>query len=105
MIQAALDSITDAAEDNPYLVRVMPGKYEEKVTLKPYVTVDGSGPNLTVISYSAGVSPSQYDQGVVKAASDAVLSNLRVVSWLANPSLHENDAVAIFGIQNYLLHN
>ena len=32
-IQAALDSITDASEDNPYLVSVAPGVYEEQVRI------------------------------------------------------------------------
>ena len=78
-IQAALDSIGDATEDNPRLVRVMPGVYNEQVTLKPFVTVLGSGRNLTVISYtveSSGLPTS----GTVVGADDATLADLTVVN-------------------------
>ncbi len=49
-VQAALDSITDAGPTNRYLVKVAPGDYAERVTLKNYVDIEGSGPNLTTIS-------------------------------------------------------
>jgi hypothetical protein len=50
-IQAALDSITDASEDNPYLVNVAPGVYEERVRLKDYVVIQGQGRRLTTIKF------------------------------------------------------
>lgn len=41
-IKAAMDSITDAAEDNPYVIRVGPGVYvEEEITVKSYVAIRG----------------------------------------------------------------
>ena len=49
-VQAALDSITDAGPANRYLVQVAPGDYAERVTLKSFVDIEGSGPNLTTIS-------------------------------------------------------
>ena len=49
-IQAAIGSISDAAEDNPYLVWVAPGVYEEQVTMAPYVHVQGAGQGATVIT-------------------------------------------------------
>jgi hypothetical protein len=52
-IQAAIDSITDAAEDNGYLVWVAPGVYSETVTLKPYVHMQGAGQEATVITSTA----------------------------------------------------
>ncbi len=48
-IQAALDSITDATEDNPYLVYVAPGVYEEQIDMKPFVDIEGAGEALTKI--------------------------------------------------------
>lgn len=36
-IQAAIDSITDAAETNPYQVNIAPGNYVEDLTTKAYV--------------------------------------------------------------------
>jgi hypothetical protein len=56
-IQEALDfidGIGDAAADNPYLVFVAPGVYEERVTLLPYVTVAGSGEGTTIVRWTGG---------------------------------------------------
>jgi len=55
-VQAAIDSITDAAADNPYLVWVAPGVYSEMVTLKPYVHLQGAGQEATVITSTASSS-------------------------------------------------
>jgi hypothetical protein len=96
-IQAALDSITDAAEDNAYLVRVMPGVYEEQVTLKSHVTVQGSGWRLTVISKSI-------QAGAVEGADDSVLSNLRVINTGANlSSAIRNDSVDNVSIEGVVV--
>lgn len=56
-IQAALDSITDASADNPYLIRVAPGVYTETVTMKPYVDIEGAGEGITKITSSGGSIP------------------------------------------------
>ncbi len=53
-VQAAIDSITDAAADTPYLVWVAPGMYEEQVTMKPYIHLQGAGQDTTVISSTVG---------------------------------------------------
>ena len=55
-VQAAIDSITDDAADNPYLVWVAPGVYEEQVTMKPYVHLQGAGQEATVITSTASNS-------------------------------------------------
>jgi hypothetical protein len=52
-VQAAIDSIADAAPDNAYLVWVAPGVYEEQVTMKPYVHLQGAGQEATVITSTA----------------------------------------------------
>lgn len=53
-VAAALASITDATETNPYLVLVMPGVYTETglVEVKSFVHLRGSGPGTTVITSS-----------------------------------------------------
>jgi hypothetical protein len=53
-VQTAIDSITTASADTPYLVWVAPGVYEEQVTMKPYVHLQGAGRDATVISSTVG---------------------------------------------------
>lgn len=49
-IQAALNSITDASDTNRYLVWVAPGTYNETVTMKQYVDIEGAGELVTKIT-------------------------------------------------------
>jgi hypothetical protein len=59
-VQAAIDSVADAAADNPYLVWVAPGVYSETVTMNPFVQAtlilasDASLRDLTVGNSGAG---------------------------------------------------
>lgn len=53
-IQTALDSITDASDNNRYLVWVAPGLYQEQIMMKEYVDVEGAGQNLTTIRWFGG---------------------------------------------------
>jgi hypothetical protein len=78
-VQAAIDSITDAAADNPYLVWVAPGVYQEQVTMKPYVHLQGAGQEATVITSTAS-SGSAWPptQATLVLASDTSLRDLTV---------------------------
>ena len=76
-VQAAIDSITDAAADNPYLVWVAPGVYEEQVTMKPYVHLQGAGQEATVITSTASGEDFP-PQATLLLASDASLRDLTV---------------------------
>lgn len=51
-VAAALASIASPSADSRYLVRVMPGTYNESelVHVRPYVHLKGAGPNATVIA-------------------------------------------------------
>jgi hypothetical protein len=53
-VQAAIDSVTGATADNPYLVWVAPGVYNETVTMKPYVHLQGAGQEATLITSTDG---------------------------------------------------
>ena len=55
-IQAAIDSVTDAP-GNRYLVWVGPGVYNERVTMKAGVDIQGSGALTTRITFGGSQSP------------------------------------------------
>lgn len=80
-IQGAIDSISDATEANPYVVKVMPGIYEEAVTMKPYVDVVGSSREYSVITST--VRNADFDTcsaGTVVMASNSALRNVKIVN-------------------------
>lgn len=52
-VQAAIDSITDASETNYYVVFVLPGVYEEDLSLKPWVEIAGISKEMTIVRTSA----------------------------------------------------
>ena len=86
-IKAAMDSITDAKLQKQYVVQIGPGTYNEVVVCKPYVFMTGAGVSVTTIT--APASASQMDKGTVKAASNAAIQNVSIVSvgngWVRGP--------------------
>lgn len=71
----ALNAISDASADNPYLVKIMPGIYDlglATLVMKEYVDIEGSGETTTRLRGSGGSA------GVVAGASRAELRNLTV---------------------------
>ncbi len=76
-VQTAIDSVADAAADNPYLVWVAPGVYSETVTMKPYVHLQGAGQEATVIT-SAASSGWLPTEATLILASDVSLRDLTV---------------------------
>ena len=97
-ITAALNSITDASPTNHYLVKVGPGTYTERVTMQPYVDIEGSGEQTTKITFT-GSNPD--NTGTVVGASSAELRFLTVENTGGN-----SYAVAIFNntVSPSLLH-
>lgn len=92
-IQLALNTITDAAEDNPYLVRVGPGLFQGGFNLKSWVTVVGSGRRSTIVSHTGanttGLAPT------VDLADDAEIRSMTIVSDGGGSMVHTR---AIFGL-------
>jgi hypothetical protein len=80
-VQAAIDSIADAAADNVYLVWVAPGVYSETVTMKPYVHLQGAGQKVTVIWSTASSSAWPPDAATLVLASDTSLRDLTVSNY------------------------
>ena len=76
-ISDALDSITTASDSNRYLVKVMPGVYNERVVMKEYVDIEGSGELNTRITYIGSSAPSI---STLQGASEAELRLLTVES-------------------------
>ncbi|MEO8285151.1 MAG: hypothetical protein ABI670_01805 [Chloroflexota bacterium] len=114
-IQAALNSITTNAVANRYLVWVGPGTYTERVTMKPYVDIEGSGELTTRITFAGGGS---YDLATLQGASNAELRSLTVENTggtnyavaiynnLVSPSLLHVTASASGGtVSNYTMYN
>jgi len=99
-IQLAIDSVVDASSVNPYLVLVGPGLYEESVTLKPHVHVQGSGQGVTIISST----DSNY--GPIQVAAVVLASNTSLRHMTLRNSGNDNDTVALLataGITNTLV--
>ena len=68
-IQSVIDSITDASVANPYLIKIPPGVYKEKVVLKDYISIEGAGCDATVITGNG-------TEIGIAAANGCVISNL-----------------------------
>ena len=54
-INDAFNAIQNNSSTHRYLIRVGPGIYNERVEMKPYVDIEGSGQNITIIRYSGNV--------------------------------------------------
>ena len=113
-ITAALNSITDAAAANPYLITVAPGVYTETVTMKPYVDIEGAGEMATKITSTGS---SSLTTGTVVGASNAELRFLTaentggytyaIAIYSANtaPRLTHITATASGGFQNICVYD
>lgn len=77
-ITAALDSIVDATEGNQYELWVSAGTFDEQVTLKPFVTVRGAGPDQTTITNETTEQNGR--SGTVNAAPNSAIESASIVS-------------------------
>jgi hypothetical protein len=78
----ALASITDASATKHYVVKVEPGIYDvgsTMLSMKPYVDIEGSGQQATVIQ-GVGTTDTSATTAVVKGASSSELRDLQVRS-------------------------
>jgi hypothetical protein len=77
-ITAALASITDNKLQKQYTLYVSPGTFNEKVTMKPYVSIQGAGRGQTIITAPAAADA--FSGGTIVAASNCTLGNVTVSS-------------------------
>lgn len=102
-IQAAIDSITDASSDNRYLVWVGPGRYNERVTLKNYVYLQGVEQWDTVIEYAAGSANYPPDTATLTLSGNSRVRRLTVLSH--GTAAHNTAVFAPDGAAHVLLDN
>jgi len=81
-ISNALAAITDNSNVNRYLIKVGPGTFMEQITLKPFVDIEGSGENQTIILYTGGDTHPYTDSNTatVLGSNDCEIRLLTIVS-------------------------
>lgn len=91
-LRNAVNAITTASATQRFVVKVEPGIYDlgaNRLAMKPFVDVEGSGQQATVIRGAGG---SSYLDGVVLGANDSELRDLQVQCMAAGTS----HAIAIY---------
>lgn len=90
----AMSGITNASATKRYVIKVEPGIYDlgsTMLTQKPYVDLEGSGQQATVIQ-GAGNNDSNLETAVIKGGSSAEIRHLQVKS---TGSLSQQISIAI----------
>ena len=77
-IAAALASITDNRLQKQYLLTLSPGTFNEQVTMKPYVYLQGSGIDQTTVTFPA--TADFYARGTIIGCSNSGIGNMTVSS-------------------------
>lgn len=96
-IAEALKSITDASQKKEYTIYVGPGVFEESVVCKPWVFIEGSGPDVTTIRALHGVtgaSNSSIGSVTIDAGPTAIGCVGAVNFAVANCSILSSDSFA-----------
>jgi hypothetical protein len=103
-IAAALNSITDASRQKEYTIYLGPGTYEESVVCKPWVFIEGSGPDVTTIRSPLGVTGAS-DSSIGSVTIDAGVTAISCVGAvnfaIANCNIISSDSFAR-AVSNYL---
>jgi hypothetical protein len=89
-INAALASITDAAEDNQYLVYVKNGTYNEMINVKAYVNMKGENKYKTIIDFT-GVYANRNDLSAVYGEKTATMENFTIETFDSKYPLHSDN--------------
>jgi len=81
-IQAVIDSITDASESKPYLIKLGAGEYDlgtGQIVMKPYVSIQGYGQEATYLTTAASQTTPELS-AVISGANNATLSDLTLIN-------------------------
>ena len=85
-ISAAMNAISPSSSDR-YLVLVMPGVYEEQVTLDQYVHLKGAGTKTTIVRFAANnADVNNNGAAVMLVPANSQVSNLAVINTAATNS-------------------
>jgi hypothetical protein len=101
-INAALASITDNKLQKQYTLYLSPGTFNEKVQMKPFVSIQGAGREETIITQPA--ASDAFSGGTVMAASNCTLGNV-TVSSLGGHWGSYSTAVSCSGAVNFSIDN
>lgn len=77
-IQSTIDAITDASVSKPYLVRIPPGVYTERVICKDYVSLKGAGITATKITYTHSSASQQTITPAIADVMDMTIEALGI---------------------------
>jgi hypothetical protein len=116
---AAVNSIADASESNPYLIVIGPGVYSmsQNLQMKEYVDIVGSGENVTKMRGAISTVDHNSTSAVISGANNCALSSLTVENMGGNiysialhnsgtsPTLNNITLAASGGIWNYGVYN
>ena len=77
----AINSITDAAEDNQYVIQIGPGVYDigyAQIKMQPWVKIEGAGRMFTIIKGSRSSSYNDEDAAMIIGANKALLIGIGI---------------------------
>ncbi|MBW2648596.1 MAG: hypothetical protein JRC53_02075, partial [Deltaproteobacteria bacterium] len=103
-IQGTIDSIGDAATDKRYIVFVPAGTWTEQVTLIDYVSLQGAGTGVTIITNDVDTDD-KVQTGTVLLANEVTISDMTIQ---ATGTTLDDAAVGIISTGNgdtYRIHN
>lgn len=84
VLMTALNGITDAADNKRYLLKIEPGYYDieaNKLDMKEYVDIEGSGENMTIILGSIPANGTPPVNGVITSSTNySEIRQLKVIA-------------------------
>lgn len=92
-IQAAIDSVTPTA-DQPVVILIYPGRYVENVSLKSYITLEGTGSGSAILEATPGFNSAIFVGGGV---SEVTIIKLHIIAGKAG--------IELSGTHAYVLEN
>ena len=101
-IGEALASITDASQKKQYVCYIGPGTYNEIVVCKPWVFLQGEGPDQTIIANSPAAGSKQH--ATVVGASNSAIQNLAATAT-SQAKFTTTVALACNGVTNFDIEN